>query len=122
MAGTEKTRTINLEIDKIARNRAKQRAYTARWNLDIAIFAFAVLIAVVVLLSQDVRLEIVAPVAIVGLALVWLAGWWHGRKLLAGFYLEELEALRNEITRIQTQVVDESVEEMIQKALKERRK
>jgi hypothetical protein len=122
MAGTEKTRTINLEIEKIARNRAKQRAYTARWNLDIAIFAFAVLIAVVVLLSQDVRIEIVAPVAIVGLALVWLAGWWHGRKLLAGFYLEELEALRNEMTRIQTQIVDESVEEMIQKALKDRRK
>lgn len=121
MTETEKTRTVNLEIEKVARSRAKQRAYTARWNLDIAIFAFAVLIAVVVLLSQDVRLEIVAPVAIVGLTLVWLAGWWHGRKLLAGFYVEELETLRNEMTKIQTEIVDESVEEMIQKALKDRR-
>ena len=122
MTEAEKTRTINPEIEKIARNRAKRRAYTARWNLDIAIFAFAVLIAVVVLLFQDVRLEIVAPVAIVGLALVWLAGWWHGRKLLADFYIEELEALRSEVTRIRTKVVGESVEEMIQKALKDRRK
>jgi hypothetical protein len=121
MEEAQKAGPLNPEIEKIARNRAKHRAYTARWNLDIAIFAFAVLIVVVVLLFQDVRLEIVAPVAIVGLALVWLAGWWHGRKLLAGFFVEELEALRNEVTKIQKEIVEESVEDMIQKALKDRR-
>ena len=76
----------------------------------------------VILLSQNVRLEIVAPVAIVGLATVWLAGWWQGRKLLNDFYIDELEALRKEMTSIRSEIIEESVEDMIQKALKDRRK
>ena len=115
-------RPLNRDIEKIAWNKARHRAYTARWNLDIAVFAFAVLIVVIILLFQNVRLEIIAPVAMVGLALVWLAGWWQGKKLLNDFYVDELEALRDEMTTIRTEIMDESVEEMIQKALKDRRK
>ncbi|MFC2069882.1 hypothetical protein ACFLTB_01745 [Chloroflexota bacterium] len=120
MDETEEVKQVNPEIEEIARKRAKRRAYAARWNLDIAVFAFAVLIIIVILLSQEVRLEIVAPIAIFGLAMVWLSGWWQGRKLFRSYYDEELTMLEHDVKESDDKLVDETVEELIQKALKSR--
>ena len=120
MDETEETREVNPENKEVASRRAKQRAGDARWNLDIAVFAFAVLIIVVILLFQGVRLEIVAPVAVVGLGLVWLAGWWQGRKLYRRYYDEELDMLERGEKTVEEKTMAETVEEMIQKALRER--
>ncbi len=63
-----------------------------RWNLDVAIFLFAVVIIVIILSFQGIRIEIVAPIAIFGLAMAWLVGWRQGRQLYERFYAEELSA------------------------------
>lgn len=120
MDETEEIKEVSQENKEVASRRAKQRAGDARWNLDIAVFAFAVLIIVVILLFQGVGLEIVAPVAVVGLGLVYLGGWWQGRKLYLRYYDEELDMLERGEKTAEDKTMAETVEEMIQKALRDR--
>lgn len=104
------------EKERIAIQRAKDRARTSRWDLNIAIFLFVVLIIVIILLFQGVPLEIVAPVAIFGLGMVWLVGWRQGRQLFERYCEEELAKLEYERTR----EVEETIEEAVRKAIRER--
>ncbi|MBA7691963.1 hypothetical protein ES703_100519 [subsurface metagenome] len=120
MGEAKETRQSSLEIEQMAEQRAKHRAYAARWNLDIAVFAFAVLIIVIILLFQGVRIGIVAPVAVFGLAMVWLCGYWQGKQLYQRFYDEELFILEREWRKGDKESEEETVEELIQKALRER--
>ena len=83
------------ETEQMAAQRAGERAKAARWDLDVAVFLFLVLIIVVILLFQEVTIEIVASVAVFGLAMVWLVGWRRGRQLYEHFYNEELSKLRH---------------------------
>ncbi len=111
------------EIEEKAVQRASERSRVARWDLDIAVFLFAVLIIVIILLFQGVGIEIVAPVAIFGLAMVWLVGWRRGRQLYQRFYEEELARLERDLKRKEKQVektIEETVEERVQRALRER--
>lgn len=104
------------ENEEQAIQRARERARTGRWDLNIAIFLFAILIIVIILLFQGMGLEIVAPIAVFGLAMVWLVGWRQGRQLYERFLEEELMKLEYERTR----KVEEVVEEAVQRALRAR--
>ncbi len=114
------------EIKQLATTRAKVRASNARWDLNVAIFLFAVLIIVIILLFQGIGIEIVAPVAIFGLVMVWLVGWRRGRELYKTFYDEERAKLEQESEKKEKkekkikEAVEETIEEKIQKALRER--
>jgi hypothetical protein len=86
---------------------------------------FAVLIIIIILLFQGIGIEIVAPVAIFGLAMVWLVGWRRGRQLYQRFYTEELKKLENELIKKAVkktvgETIEETIEEKVQKALRER--
>ena len=109
----------NEEIMQLAARRAGKRAKDARWDLNIAVFLFAVLIIVIILLFQGIELEIVAPVALFGLAMVWLVGWRQGRQLYQGFYQEELVKLKRDLAR-ESKQIEETIEEKVQKALQNR--
>lgn len=109
-----------LDVEQTAGQRAKERANAARWNLDIAIFLFAVLIIIIILLFQDIVIEIVTPVAVFGLAMVWLVGWRRGRQLYSHFYDEELAKLERELKGTDQEPLEETIEEKVQKALRER--
>ena len=117
------------EINPTAATRAKVRARNARWDLNIAIFLFAVLIIVIILLFQEIGIQVVAPVALFGLAMVWLVGWRRGRELYKTFYDEELTKLEQELEKKEKKkekegkierAVEETIDEKIQKALRER--
>ena len=118
------TKQVSPEMEQTAAQRAKDRANAARWNLDIAVFSFAVLIIVVILLFQNIRIEIVAPIAIFGLAMVWLTGWRQGRQLYQRFYNEELAKLQQELEKgvkeTVEKTVEETIDERVQRALRER--
>jgi len=116
----EAAQQVGPEMERAATQRAKDRANAARWNLDIAVFAFAVLIIVIILLFQEIGIEIVAPVALFGLAMVWLAGWRRGRQLYPRFYDEELSKLKQELKKTAKEAVEETIEERVQRALRER--
>jgi hypothetical protein len=111
---------ITPEMEQTALRSAKDRANAAKWNLEIAIFLFAVLIIIIILLFEDVGVEIVAPVAIFGLSMVWLVGWRQGRQLLQRFYNEELVKLKRELQKPPEGTMVETIEESVQKALRER--
>jgi len=117
------------EINPTAATRAKVRARVAKWDLNIAIFLFAVLIIVIILLFQEIGIQVVAPVALFGLAMVWLVGWRRGRELYKTFYDEELTKLEQELEKREKKkekegkierAVEETIDEKIQKALRER--
>ncbi|MFC2016442.1 hypothetical protein ACFLUF_01885 [Chloroflexota bacterium] len=108
------------EMEQAAVQRARDRAKAAMWDLDIAVFLFAVLIIVIILLFQEIGIEIVGPVAIFGLAMVWVCGWRRGRQLYERFYNEELARLAYESRRTVKGMIDETVEERVQRALRER--
>ena len=120
MDQTEVTKKVSPGMEQTAAQRAKDRANAARWNLDIAVFLFAVLIIIIILLFQGIDIEIVAPVAIFGLAMVWLVGWRQGRQLYQRFYDEEMAKLEQQLKETVKGAVEETIEERIQKALRER--
>ncbi len=122
---TEVPNQISLEMERTAARRARDRAKNARWDLNVAIFLFAVLILVIILATYTkMGIEIVAPVAIFGLAMAWLVGWRRGRELYQHFYDEELSNLEQEqklkIKKTVKEAVEETIEEKVQKALRER--
>lgn len=92
MEEAEDTRRMSPEMESRAARRARDRAKTAGWDLDIALFLFAVLIIVIILSFQGIGIEIVASVAIFGLALTWFVGWRKIRRLYQRFYDEEISA------------------------------
>jgi Flp pilus assembly protein TadB len=104
---------VSKEIERQAALKALDRARGARWDIDIAILLFAVLIVVIVLLFQNVGIEIVSAVAIVGLALVWLTGWRRGVHLYKKFYEEELDRMKEVLKEEKT--VEETIEQKVQK-------
>ena len=118
------TQRVSPEMKRTAAQKASDRANAARWDLNIAMFLFAILIIVTILLFQDIGVEVVAPVAIFGLAMVWLVGWRRGRQLYQRFYDEELAELKQELKKAVTETVkrtvEETIEEKVQKALRER--
>ena len=119
------------EMKRVAVRRATERARIARWDLNVAVFLFVVLIIVIILLFQDIGVEIVAPVAIFGLAMVWITGWRRGQQLYRSFYDEELFKLEKEMEEAEEKEkrekkaekpIEETVEEAVQRALRERLK
>ena len=121
------TKQINTEMKQTAVRRARDRAKNARWDLNVLIFLFAVMILVVILATYTkAGLEVVAPIAILGLAMVWLVGWRRGRQLYQRFYGEELSNLKQELKKAVAgavkKTVEETIEEKVQKALRERLK
>jgi len=124
MAKVEDEKQVSPEMEQAAAQRARDRAMNARWDLNIAIFLFAVLILVIILLFQGVATGLVAPIALFGLAMVWLVGWQRGKQLYQRFYDEELLKLEQELKRTLKatvkETIEETIEERVQKALRER--
>ncbi len=120
MDKAEDAKEISPEMERTAAQRARDRASAARWNLDVAVFMFAVLIIVIILLYQGVDYRCCGAVAIFGLAMVWLVGWRRGRQLYRRFYDEELFKLEQELKRAAGPTIEDTIEARVQKALRER--
>ena len=118
MDEAEITTEARQEMERIADQQAKERAKSARWDLDVAAFFFLTLIAVVILVSQEIRIEIVSPIAICGLVTGWVMGWRKGRQLYEPFYDEELSKLKQGSVK----TLEETVEEQVRKALLKRQR
>ena len=125
MDEAEATQPVSPEVEQAATQLARDRARNARWDLNVLIFLFAILIMVIILATYtQAGLEIVAPIAVFGLAMVWLVGWRRGNQLYQRFYNEELLKLERESRKTAEETVEktveETIEEKVQKALRER--
>ena len=94
MEEAKDSKQLSPVIERLASQRAKDKAHIAKWGLNVVILLFAILIIIIVLTSQGIGINVVAPVAIFGLAVVWLMGWRRGRQLYQRFYFEELSSLQ----------------------------
>jgi hypothetical protein len=115
MSMAKVTMQVSPEIERRAVQRAQDRVKAARWDLDVAVFFFAVLVIVIILLFQGIGIEVIAPAAIFGLAMGWLMGWKKGRQVYARFYNEELSRLEKEIEETMS-ALEDMIEERVQKA------
>lgn len=118
MSRAKATEHASPEVTRKAARRARDRANAARWDINVATTLFAVLIVVVILVSQDTRIEIAAPIAVAGLAVAWLMGWRKGKRLYQDLYREELarashEARAETDSRSQQQVIVDAVQEAL---------
>ena len=102
-------------MEQIASQRARERAKSARWDLDMAVFLFGLMILILILLFQHVMLEIVSLIAALGLTGVWVGGYRRESRLYRLFYDEELFRLQSA-----GKAMEETIEDRIQKALRER--
>lgn len=85
-----KTATKPLTVHKV-----KERTKSARWNVNTVIIAFTVLAVVIFMQFQGIAIEIVGPVAILGLSMIWLISWIQAKKTYKVFYEQELQQLQN---------------------------
>ena len=93
MDKAEHTKQLSPQIERVAMQRARDKANLARWGLNVVIFLFAVLIIIIILVSQGIGTDVVGPLAIFGLATVWLMGWRRWSQLYQRFYAEELSRM-----------------------------
>ena len=87
---------IHPKTKRKAIQKAKYRASASRWNLEVAIFLFGILAIIMILGYQGVGIWIVAPIAIIGLTMVWMIGWRQARKAYQIYVNEELDQLPDE--------------------------
>ena len=125
MAKDKAAAPISPEMERVAAQKARDRAMNARWDLNIAIFLFAVLILVIILVTYTkAGIALVAPIAGFGLAMVWVVGWQRGRQLYQRFYEEEIATLKLEANKnlkaTVKETIEETIEAQVQKALRER--
>ena len=87
------------KVERLAAKVARSRTNISMWDLNVVIFLFGVLVIVIILISLDIDTIVVAPVAISGLAMVWLMGYRRGKRLFQQFYSEELTGLQDDPER-----------------------
>ena len=87
---------LNPEAELQAIEMARDKANVAKWGLSNVVFLFALLILIIILVSQEVGTYFVAIVSILGLATVWVTGWRRGKQLFQRFYYEETSNQKKE--------------------------
>jgi DNA-binding NarL/FixJ family response regulator len=84
-----KSDSRSVGIERLLRQRARERAAPLRWNIHSAVLSYLVLAAVIIMSLKDVDVLIAGLTAVLGLGLVWLNSWLRIRKLEDTFYQEE---------------------------------
>ena len=116
MDEAEVAEEISQETQQAAIQKARDRANAAMWSLEVVVLSFAILIVVIILLFRNIQMEVVASVAVLGLAMVWFMGRRRGRQLYKSFYDEEITRLEEE----QKKAEEETIEDKVRKALQDK--
>ena len=80
LSGSQKAKQASSEMEQATMQKARNKTKVEMWNRDVTVFAFAILIIVVILLFNEVRTEIMAAAALFGLLGLWLMGRLQGRQ------------------------------------------
>lgn len=89
------TEIVQTATKPLTVHKVKERTKSARWNVNTVIIAFTVLAVVIFMQFQGIAIEIVGPVAILGLSMIWLISWVQAKKTYKVFYERELQQLQN---------------------------
>jgi DNA-binding CsgD family transcriptional regulator len=83
-------KTGETTIAGVLRRMAKERAESLKWNSQIAMMLYALLVTVAILWLEDANVFLVAALAVVGLLAVWIVSRIHWKKLEQRLYRDEL--------------------------------
>ena len=83
---------LNQQIRQFLHQRAHERATSLRWNTYIVIIAYVLLAAAIILTLNGVDMVLVGPLAVAGLAFVWIISRVQARKLEHRLLEEEMRA------------------------------
>ena len=124
MSGAEEAKQAGSAMEQLAMQKARDRIKVEKWNRDVTVFAFAILIIVIILLYNEVKTEIVAAAAFFGLLGVWLIGWLQGRQSYQQVYKEELSKLeqdaKEDVNEMMKQTSEgDALEEKIRMAMRD---
>ena len=108
------------EMERTARQLAREKANAEMWSVDIAIFMVGVLAIILILMLQGIGAEIAQPIAIFGLGMGWLVGWRQGRRLYQRYYDEELVRLEDKFRGTDKETVEDTLEEKVRRVLTDR--
>jgi len=78
------------KIGQLATRRANMQVATAKWNLNIMMFTYAILVTVILLRLDGLAVQIISPIVIVGLAIICFVAWRQWKRLYKDLYAEEL--------------------------------
>ena len=79
------------EIIELCSEKAREAAKNQKWDMNLVVFMFAILLITVILLSEGIDPVWLAPVAFFGLIMCWYVSWRQGRKLYKRYYRREME-------------------------------
>ena len=80
----------NMTIQRLLRQRARERAASLKWDIYHVILSYSTLVAVIIMSLEDVNILITVLVAVLGLGSVLLSSWLRIKKLQDRFYQEEI--------------------------------
>ncbi len=98
-------------ILRLIRQSAKDRASSQRWSIDALILIGVFLVIILLLDFQGQNSWLVTTIAIAGLVILWVYGWFRSKNLESKFYDQELhkyEDILNNNTRIDSVAVQPS--------------
>ncbi|MFC1984486.1 response regulator transcription factor [Chloroflexota bacterium] len=94
MNESEDKKQIDARIELLAIQVARSQANATKWNLNTVILLFAVLITIIILVTQGIGNGVIVPLAVLGLIAVWVIGQRRGRQLYQSSYAETLSGLQ----------------------------
>ena len=80
----------NMSIERLLRQKVKERAAPLRWNIYSIVISYSTLVAVIIMSLKDVGLLITVLTAVLGLGSVLISGWLRMKKLEDTFSKEEV--------------------------------
>ena len=80
----------NMSVQRLLRQRARDRAAPLKWDIYSVILSYSTLVAVIIMSLKDVNVLITVLVAVFGLGSVLFSSWLRIKKLQDRFYQEEI--------------------------------
>jgi 4-hydroxybenzoate polyprenyltransferase len=78
------------ELIEDCSEKAKLKARSQKWDMNLVVFMFAILLITVILLFEGIDPIYLAPIAFFGLIMVWLVSRQQERKLYKRYYRQEM--------------------------------
>jgi len=85
------------EIIEECSEKAKQEAKNQKWDMNLVVFMFAILLLIVILLFEGINTLYLAPIGFFGLAMCWYVSWRQGKKLYRQYYRHEIKKYYNSV-------------------------
>ncbi len=82
----------NAEVMGLLVRRARDRSNSLKWNTNTLLLTYVILAATMILAIREVELLVLAIVAVVGLAVIWVFSRFQARRLEKEFLKEEVRA------------------------------